>query len=186
MKIITILTAAVAMGLSAPVAAQTLSPQQSVVEQDRLMRANAVRLGNMRLDPAQAQAPYRGSINLDARKDPWRAVTSAQMVASVRAQNDPYLLKTGYSLRAMVDYDGDGVIDVAQAVNNSRQGAVMITFGGPKPRPPVIAFKMDSKFEAGEEIIAAGRNRVAVYIPDARSHLLFLDRTGPKVITFGE
>src|SRR3546814_13252431 len=76
--------------------------------------------------------------------------------------------------------------DTAQMVNNSRQGAVFVTFGGPNRRAPALAFKIDRPFTGGEEIRAAGRNRILLTIPDVSEHLLFMDRIGPKVINFGE
>src|SRR3546814_12002803 len=71
-----------------------------------------------------------------------------------------FLTKPRFSVSANVDFDGDGHIDTAQMVNNSRQGAVFVTFGGPNRRAPALAFKIDRPFTGGEEIHAAGRNRI--------------------------
>src|SRR3546814_6110751 len=73
---------------------------------------------------------------------------------------DAFLTKPRFSVSANVDFDGDGHIDTAQMVNNSRQGAVFVTFGGPNRRAPALAFKIDRPFTGGEEIRAAGRNRI--------------------------
>src|SRR3546814_15718638 len=92
-----------------------------------------------------------------------------------------FLTKPRFSVSANVDFDGDGHIDTAQMVNNSRQGAVFVTFGGPNRRAPALAFKIDRPFTGGAEIRAAGRHRILLTLPDVSEHLIFMDRSGPKV-----
>lgn len=164
--------------------AQAQSPQQSVTKLERSMRDMANRLGSEKLDPNQARPIYEGKLSVDPKKDPWRPVTSEWMAQ--QTQHDPYLHKNSFSTRVAVDYNGDGHIDAAQMYQNSKQAAVIVTFGGPKPNPPAIVFKTDVKFGGGEEIVAAGRNRILLSIPDAAAYLLFMDRTGPKLISYGE
>lgn len=170
--------------LSVPAFAQSSEAQRSVAALERSMQQAAARLGTARLDPKEARAPYQGNLNIDPAKDAWRPVTSEAM-RQATAQ-DPWLNKAKFSVAALVDFDGDGKMDTAQMVQNSRQSAVIVTFGGPARRPPVIAYKSDTLFGGGEEIRAAGRNRILLTIPDVSEQLLFMDRTGPKVISFGE
>src|SRR3546814_19046962 len=100
-----------------------------------------LRLGNARLNPAEARPPYQGKVNVDPSKDAWRPVTSEAMRQAT--SKDAFLTKPRFSVSANVDFDGDGHIDTAQMVNNSRQGAVFVTFGGPNRRAPQLAFKID-------------------------------------------
>src|SRR3546814_4204432 len=84
--------------------------------------------------PAEARPPYQGKVNVDPSKDAWRPVTSEAMRQAT--SKDAFLTKPRFSVSANVDFDGDGHIDTAQMVNNSRQGAVFVTFGGPNRRAP--------------------------------------------------
>lgn len=167
-----------------PAFAQSSEAQRSVAQMERAMQQTAARLGTARLNPAEARGPYQGKLNVDPSKDAWRPVTSEAM-RQATAQ-DAWLTKPRFSVTASVDFDGDGHNDTAQMFNNSRQGAVLVTFGGPNRRAPVVAYKVDRPFTGGEEIRAAGRNRILVTIPDVSEQLLFMDRSGPKVISFGE
>ena len=169
---------------SATAFAQSGDAKSSVAQMERAMQQTAARLGSARLNPAEAKAPYQGKVTVDPSKDAWRPVTSEAMRQAT--SQDAWLTKPRFSVTASVDFDGDGHIDTAQMVNNSRQGAVFVTFGGPNRRAPALAFKIDRPFTGGEEIRAAGRNRILLTIPDVSEQLLFMDHSGPKVIKFGE
>lgn len=183
MKTLKIILALSAIAAASPVVAQSGEAQRSVAQMERAMQQSAARLGAARLDPKDAHAPYTGKNNIDPAKDAWRPISSDSMRQATA--HDAWLNKPRFSVTANVDFDGDGKMDTAQMVNNSRQAAVIVTFGGGR-RPPVVAFKMDGQFGGGEEIRPAGRNRILLTIPDASEQLMFMDRSGPKVISYGD
>src|SRR3546814_18903884 len=94
---------------------------------------------------------------------------------------DAFLTKPRFSVSANVDFDGDGHIDTSQMVNNSRQGAVFVTFGGPNRSAPAIAFKIDRPFTGGDEIPDDGRNRILLTPTDVSEPLLFMVRSEPTI-----
>lgn len=183
MKTLKIIAAITSLAAATPALAQTGNPSQSAAEMDRAMRAQAARLGSVAIDPSKTRPIYNGTLRIDPRTDPWRPVTNEGMH---QTNQDPWTSKPTYSLRIAVDFDGDGNIDAAQAYNNSKQGAVIVTFGGPKPRAPLVVYKSDRQFHSGEEIVAAGRNRILVNVPDARSILLFMYRGQPRIMVYGD
>src|SRR3546814_3755242 len=105
----------------------------------------------------------------DPSKEAWRPFTSEAMRHAT--SKDAFVTKPRFSVSANVDLDGDGHIDTAQMVNNSRQGAVFVTFGGPNRRAPALAFKIDRPFTGGEDIRPAGRNRILLTIPQAQTRV---------------
>ena len=153
-----------------------------VAEHDRQVRETAARLGRVKITKLHLQPPYLSETDIDPDQDPWVPVTQAAMKAS---NVDPFTQKEVYSLTANIDFDRDGVADLAQMANNSRQGAVIVTFGGKPDRPPLVAFESDERFLAGEEILPAGRHRVLLNIPGARQHLLVMNKREPRVASYG-
>jgi hypothetical protein len=154
-----------------------------IAEHDRQVRESAARLGRVKINKLHLQPPYAGETDIDPDQDPWVPVTQAAMKAS---NVDPYTQKEAYSLTANSDFDGDGVADLAHMANNSRHGAVIVTFGGKPNHPPLVAFKSDERFLAGEEIFAAGKSRILLNIPGARQHLLLMQKGKPQIASYGE
>src|SRR3546814_12376770 len=113
-----ILAVSLAAG-AVPAFAQAGDAKSSVAQMERAMQQTAARLGNARLNPAEARPPYQGKVNVDPSKDAWRPVTSEAMRQAT--SKDAFLTKPRFSVSANVDFDGDGHIDTAQMVNNSRQ-----------------------------------------------------------------
>src|SRR3546814_18495763 len=111
-----------------PASAPAGDAKSSVAPMERAMQQTAARLGNGRLNPAEARPPYQGKVNVDPSKNAWRPVTSEAMRQAT--SKDAFLTKPRFSVSANVDFDGDGHIDTVQMVNNSRQDAVVVTFGG--------------------------------------------------------
>src|SRR3546814_16433839 len=73
-----ILAVSLAAG-AVPAFAQAGDAKSSVAQMERAMQQTAARLGNARLNPAEARPPYQGKVNVDPSKDAWRPVTSEAM-----------------------------------------------------------------------------------------------------------
>src|SRR3546814_5048274 len=114
---------------------------------ERAMQQTAARLGNARLNPAEARPPYQGKVKVDQSKDAWRPVTSEVMRQAT--SKDAFLTKPRFSVSATVDFDDDGHIDTAQMVQHSRQSAVFVPFGGPNRPAPPLSFKIDRPLKIG-------------------------------------
>ncbi|HEX8401973.1 MAG TPA: hypothetical protein VF628_09745 [Allosphingosinicella sp.] len=129
------------------------------------------------VDPAKTEAAYHGRLRLDLRRDPWVPVTQ---VETHRANKGSMFEKPFYCLEARVDYDRDGHLDTAELVNNRRQAAVLVTFGGPRRRVPLVIYKVDERFQNGEEVRADGRHRVELNRPEIGTVTLLMQGGRPR------
>lgn len=174
---------AIVAGSSVPLRPHT-SPEASRAERD--MIAWAARLGRARIKPEDLEPLNESGLSLDTSHQPSVLVTQQQMRDLQRGSDNPWTQKATYSIRVNVDFDADGHPDVAQMVTNSRQSAVIISFGGPRPRPPMVAYRGDFVFGPGEEIVAAGRNRVMLNISELGFVLMLLHEGEPRIYRTGE
>lgn len=111
----------------------------------------------------------------------WRHLTQKEIANGV----NPVERKTAYRTVVRVDYDGDGALDVARLASGQREGVVIITFGG-KPRPPVVAYREERPFGAGEEIYPAGNCRIVFLQIDVHMTLLLMRDGRPVASRMGE
>ena len=173
-------SAAVALGLlaAAPSPASAAAPAETKCQ----ARSPGASLRNELVDPRQTEAAYHGRLQLDPRRDLWSPVTQAE---THRANKNSPFEKPFYCLRVRVDYDRDGHVDVAELVNNSRQGAVLVTFGGPLRRAPLVIYKRDEWFASGEEIKADGQHRVELNQPEVGVVTLLMQGGRPRAMYTG-
>jgi len=165
-KIITAVVAAtLGMSLSAPAMAQRTMGQ---------MAANLGTKANLAALGGKTEIAGRSAANVDARKDPWRPVTPAEMVAATKERR-------AFKTTAFVDYNGDGVTDKAYIVRNSRQGAVLVDLGGGKGT--VLAYKANQPLIYGQQVYPAGKRRIMLEFPE--SHVAVLSQeTGKQTVTY--
>lgn len=142
---------------------------------------NAARGGARGLATA-ALTPNTTMKGLGAGGTGWTPVTQADMVKDA---GYPLIKGYVYATDARVDFDGDGVADVARFVKNGRQGGVMVYFGDAK-KAPMLVFRSNRQFGNGDGLFAAGANRLLINIPEARQHVLFMQGGAPKVHTIGD
>jgi hypothetical protein len=173
----TILAAIAICAAATPVLAQDGLPADFQRTMDASVRSGAGRFATAQVRP-NTTIRNLGAVGRDA----WRPVTQQTMLSGT---DYPKIRGYAYAVETPVDFDGDGVMDVARMVNSANEGAVIVTFGD-KRKQPMIVFRSDRRFGNGEGLFAAGRNRLLVNIPEARQHLLFLQGGTPKVYTIGD
>jgi len=166
-------------GDDAPAAAQTAEERRIAQEMQAQFLASGPAYAKIALTAAMAE-PVGGRENVDQRRDPWRPVTQQQMLA---ATQDPIFKVPNYSLQVQVDFNRDGQMDVARMYNNSRQGAIIVAYGGLN-RSEVI-YKTNEPFSSGQQIIAAGRNKIVLNFPEARSVVLVQEGGAAKAYSIG-
>ena len=91
----------------------------------------------------------------------WTPVTLAYMNSTVAPNERVRTL----SLSARVDWNGDGVPDVAYMANGQDEMAVIVQLGGNKGR--VFAMRWPGQWGGRQEIVAAGKRRIIVNMPEA-------------------
>ena len=191
----TSLFAIIALAVAAPAAAQDygyeISPEVDNPEErsPAEVRAVAIQMQNEYLATAknytraELDADNRistgSSIRVDAATDPWKLVTQQSMLASTE---DPYFRVPNYSLAVQVDFNNDGQQDVATMYNNSKQGAVVVTYGGSGKRE--IVYKTERTFSNAEQIFAAG-NRIVVNYPEVSAVVLVQEDGKPQAYAIG-
>jgi hypothetical protein len=111
----------------------------------------------------------------------WRDVPQTDMV---RDAGYPVIPGYRYATSAVVDFDRDGMQDVATMVDDGRNGGVLVRFGGGSRAS--LVFLSNRRFGNGDGLFAAGANRLLVNIPESRQHVLFQERGIPKVRTIGD
>lgn len=116
---------------------------------------------------------------VDEKKDPWVAMSSAQMAAT----QIPTERKRSYGVSAQLDYNADGIMDLAYMANNRTQGAVLVRLGGNKGT--VVAFRARKRWAGGQEIAAAGR-RIVLSFPESSVVILSAESGKPAVYYFPE
>lgn len=171
-----IVAAAASLAAAVPAVAQQGLPADFQRTMDAAVRGGARQFATMAVR-ANTRVPGLGPVAAGS----WRPVTQATMQAGT---DYPKIRGYAYAVEATVDYDGDGVPDVARLVDNGREGGVLVTFGDPR-RKPMLVFRSDRRFGNGEGLFAAGR-RLVVNIPEARQHVLYLQGSVPSVFTIGE
>src|SRR3546814_10168958 len=92
-----ILAVSLAAG-AVPAFAQAGDAKSSVAQMERAMQQTAARLGNARLNPAEARPPYQGKVNVDPSKDAWRAVTSEAMRSAEHTSELQSLMRLSYAV----------------------------------------------------------------------------------------
>lgn len=162
--IATIVAAALGLTVSAPVLAQ------------RTMAQMAADIGSKPLK-GRTEAVGKGVASVDARKDPWKPVTPAEMVA---ATGERRVFKTV----AYVDYNGDGVTDKVYIARNSRQGAVLVDLGGGKGT--VVAYKAGQPLIYGQQVYPASKRRVMLEFPESHVAILSQETGKPTATYYGQ
>lgn len=124
------------------------------------------------------QEPYFGELGvLDPRRDRWEIITQESMLN--RTPNPNYI-PDKFSLSARIDYNRDGVIDLVQMYENSRQAAVIVEDGA-SGRSRVI-YSQDGHFTEAEQIFPSGEHMVMLNIPDS-GYILMLQHDGKPMIS---
>lgn len=191
----TSILAILALAASAPLAAQDygyeISPEvdNPAERSPAEVQAVAIQMQNEYLATAKNYArtvldannriANGSATKVDAAKDPWKLVTQQSMLASTE---DPYFRVPNYSLAVQLDFNGDGQQDVARMYNNSKQGAVVVTYGGSGKRE--IVYKTDRPFANAEQIFAAG-NRIVVNYPEVSAVVLVHENGKPQAYAIG-
>jgi len=127
----------------------------------------------------RAENAVRGA-NVDAAKDPWTPMTVARMAAAAA----PGEAKKTYSLSAQVDWNGDGVADVAYLATNRTQMAVLVRLGGNKGT--AVAYRSTGSWGAGEELVAAGKRRLILNVPESTTVVLSAESGRPMAYFTGD
>lgn len=122
--------------------------------------------GDFSKEPGEALRA-RGK-TLDARRFPWRTVTDQDM-----RNRSGYWAPVGYRFHraARADLDRDGKLDTVEMIENSRQQALRITYGGSK-KPQRIVAQAEGRW-SDQGIFTAGRNAVMINYPESRVYFLF-------------
>jgi hypothetical protein len=115
---------------------------------------------------------------VDAARSPWKPMSSADMA---RTQLAP---KKAYATSVKLDYNRDGVMDMAYLANNGSQGAVIVALGGGKGQ--VVAFKADEQWAGGQELAVAGRSRIVLAFPESTAVVLSSESGKPSVYYIGD
>lgn len=156
-----------------------------LAEWDRSTRKMADDLGRRRTITKSGPAMPKSVRNIDPRRNPWVRLTEQEVRRrNRRYPTDQYYNKARYSLTASVDYDRDGHTDLAEMVENSSQGAIRVTYGGPKKRPPSIIFKGSRWYD--QEILASGRHRIYLNKPDLGFTVFFRGKGSDRAFYLGE
>lgn len=157
----------------------------TIAEWDRSIRKEADNLGRRVKIRESGPAMPTGVRNIDARRDPWVRLTEQEVIRrNRRFPGDQYFSKSSYSLKASIDYDRDGHTDLAEMVENSSQGGIRVTYGGPKARPPTIIYKGTRWYD--QEILASGKHRIYLNKPDLGFTLFFREKGSDRAFYLGE
>jgi hypothetical protein len=159
MKIAAIILAAAA--LAAPALAQ-----------DSTLASTSKMVAGVRLAGLKAYTPNREL--KPAGPAGWRPVTSQEMAAALPEGGR----KRSYAVSTRVDYNGDGIPDMAYLATNGKQGAVVVKLGGGKG--DVLAFRASRPWAGGQELVAAGR-RIGLIFPETSVVLLTSEGGKPSV-----
>jgi len=165
----TILTAALT-AIALPVAAQTTNGW---------LAQTAQRIGAQPRLEGRGENAIRGQ-NVDPAKDPWQPMSSQRMAAAAA----PGTAKKSYSLSASVDWNGDGVTDIAYLASNRTQIAVIVRLGA--NNGTAIAFRTPGAWGAGEELVAAGRRRLILNTPESTVAILSAESGKPIAYFSGD
>ena len=153
--------AALAMAITAPALAQNSA--------DSIAKAMATGNLNLKAWPVGVDVPI-----VDQAKDPWIAMSSSQMAATQPASER----KKAYGVSAQLDYNADGVMDIAYMANNKTQAAVLVRLGNNKGT--VVAFRAKKRWAGGQEIAAGGR-RIFLSYPESSVVILSAESGHPAV-----
>lgn len=156
--------AALGLTLSAPAMAQ------------RTMAQMAADIGSKPLK-GRTEAVGQGVAAVDARKDPWKPVTPAEIVAATGERR-------AFKTVAYVDYNGDGVTDKVYLARNSRQGAVLVDLGGGKGT--VVAYKAGQPLVYGQQLYPASKRRVMIEFPESSVAILTAESGRPTATYYGQ
>lgn len=143
------------------------------------LRQAAQRVGALPKLTGESETALRGRA-VDAAKDPWKPLTWQQMAAA----EAPGEAKKSYSLSAQVDWNGDGIMDIAYMATNSTQAAVLVRLGGGKG--VAVAFRMEGVWASGEEIVAAGKRRLILNVPESTVAILTAESGRPLAYFSGD
>lgn len=139
----------------------------------------AQRVGAMPRLEGKGEPAIRGQ-NVDAAKDPWQPMTWQRMAAAAA----PGTARKSYSLSAAVDWNGDGVTDIAYLASNRTQIAVIVRLGANKGT--AIAFRAPGAWGAGEELVAAGKRRLILNVPESAVAVLSAESGKPLAYFAGD
>ena len=114
--------------------------------------------GSRSLSSAMA-IPTGTSERIDPKTDPWKVVTQQDMAAATSIATDRV---SDFNLSTRLDFDGDGQVDTVRMYNNSKQGAIVVSYGGRDTRE--VVYKQDVTFGDAQQIFAAG-NRIILAAP---------------------
>lgn len=155
--------------------------QKVAIEIQKEMLESVKRIAGIKIEPAEFEAPYRGSIGvINPVNDSWKSVTQAKMLA---ATEDPYFRIPNYSLEVAVDYDKDGKPDIARMYNNSKQGAIIVTYATGRSE---VIYKQDEPFSNAIQIFPAGKTRILLSFPETSQAILEKIDGKPMIYYMGE
>lgn len=174
-------TAAIALISTMPLLSTQINAQE--IESNGLTRAEnlklakkfqkefintAKRINPKNIDASEYENHYNGTIGtIDASKDPWKPLTQQEMDDNIE---ETFYKLDKYSISIFVDYDLDGKPDVASIYNNSKQGAVIVTYAS-SGRSEVI-YKSDDPMKGGPQIFPVGKNHIMLNFPETNQLIL--------------
>ena len=115
-----------------------------------------------------------GTKAVDERRNPWVAVTDA----TVGPLLTPTQRRIHRRRRVVVDYDADGVPDVAWMVRNRKQMGVLVRLGA--SGRILLAYRANGKW-SDQQLYRAGRRAIEIEFPEAAAVLLSSESGQPMV-----
>ena len=115
-----------------------------------------------------------GIRSVDAHRNPWVAIddpTVAQLLT-------PTQRRVHRARRIAVDYDGDGVADVAWMVRNSTRMGVLVRLGA--SGRTVLAYCADGEW-SDQQLYRVGRRAIEIEFPESTAILLSSESGKPLV-----
>lgn len=166
--------------LTALIATTTLCGVASAQSLDGSVAKMATRIGAAAKLSAKPQSAINGKLAPVTAADPLLPMTVAKMAATL----PPGEARKFYSLTTRVDYNGDGIEDVAYMAENSTQIAVVVQLGGNKGK--VNAYQANGQWGGGAEIVPAGKRRILVNFPESSVVVLSAESGKPAAYFYGE
>lgn len=139
------------------------------------------RINPVKINASDYEVPYNGKIGtIDASKDPWKPLTQKEMDANIE---ETFFKLDKYSISISVDYDLDGKPDTASIYNNSKQGAVIVTYASTGKSE--VIYKIDEIMKGGPQIFPVGKNHIMLNFPESNQLILSKINGKPMVYYMG-
>ena len=140
--------------------------------QDAMLATTARMVQGVKLSGIKAYTPNRDLKPKGAAG--WKPVTPQEVASAIPDAGR----KRTYAVSAPVDYNGDGIRDLAYLATNGTQGAVIVKLGGGKG--DIVAFRASRPWRSGQELVATGR-RIGLVFPESSVVVLTSEGGKPAV-----